>query len=73
MILGSGPAGAAAAMYLLRQGITPVIYRDRPFRRSNGWISRTSRGQNESGPKELPAFWRLALSCKESGTAIADS
>ena len=25
IILGGGPAGAAAAMYLLRQGITPVI------------------------------------------------
>jgi len=25
IILGGGPAGAATAMYLLRQGITPVI------------------------------------------------
>jgi len=44
LIIGGGPGGAAAAMFLLREGITPLILEQEQFPRFHIGESLTGEG-----------------------------
>ena len=64
-IIGGGPGGAAAAMFLLREGITPVILEQEEFPRFH--IGESLTGESAQvlrrlGLGEKWMRWRIQLS-----------